>query len=116
MAAASVYIVPLRLGVGIRGKILEAWGMALPVVATRVACAGLRYSDGKNIMVADSADEFAARVVMLLQDPVLRVRMGREGRRVAEQFYGWDAIADQLMVLYEDYLNIPKGHRAGSRG
>ncbi len=104
MAAASVYVVPLRLGVGIRGKILEAWGMAMPVVATSVACAGLRYRDGENILVADAPSEFAGQLITLLQDPALRERMGREGRRVAEEFYSWEAAASQLDGLYRTYM------------
>ncbi len=104
MAEASVYVVPLRLGVGIRGKILEAWSMAIPVVATNVACAGLRVRDGENVMIADEAGEFAARIITLLKDSALRQRMGREGRKTAEQFYGWDAIASQLEALYQTYM------------
>ncbi len=104
MAAAAVYIVPVRLGVGIRGKILEAWGMALSVVTTSVGCAGLRYHQGKTLMVGDTAEEFADRVITLLKDPGLRTRMGQEGRRIAEQFYGWDAVADGLHDVYQKYI------------
>jgi glycosyltransferase involved in cell wall biosynthesis len=104
MAAASVYVVPLRLGVGIRGKILEAWGMAMPVVATTVACAGLRYRDGENILVADAPNMFADHVVRLLRDPALRERLGRGGRRVAEEHYSWEAAASQLDGLYRAYM------------
>ena len=100
MADSAVYIVPLRLGVGIRGKILEAWSMALPVVATPVACAGLRCEDGRNLLIADGADQFAASVVRLLKEPELRRRLGTEGRKAAEQFYGWDTAARQLDSLY----------------
>jgi sugar transferase (PEP-CTERM/EpsH1 system associated) len=104
MAAASVYVAPLRLGAGIRGKILEAWGMAMPVVATTVACAGLRYRDGETLLVADSAEDFAARIVSLLNDPSHREKIGREGRRAAEQGYAWDAVASQLDALYRTYI------------
>ena len=96
MAAASVYVVPLRLGVGIRGKILEAWGMAMPVVATSVACAGLRYRHGENILIADDPTDFAAAVIALLEDPALRDLLGRAGRRVAEEHYSWEAAARRL--------------------
>jgi len=101
MAAGAVYVVPLRLGVGIRGKILEAWAMGLPVVATSVASAGLRCKDGENIVLADRADRFAAEIVSLLNDPSKRARLGREGRKVAEQYYSWDTSAEQLISLYE---------------
>ncbi len=102
MASASVYVVPLRLGVGIRGKILEAWGMAMAVVATPVACAGLRYRDGGNILVAGDTKSFAEKTVSLLRNPLLRAQLGTEGRRVVEEHYGWDAAALQLDSLYRE--------------
>lgn len=104
MASSSVYVVPLRLGVGIRGKILEAWAMGMAVVASTVACAGLDYQDGKNLMVADSAEAFAAHVVALLKDPEYRQRLGAEGRRIAEQKYGWEASVRQIDALYQKYM------------
>ena len=104
MTASMVYVVPLRLGVGIRGKILEAWSMAMPVVATSVACSGLRFENGKNLLVADGVDAFAGHVVSLLRDQDLRQRLGRAGRIAAEQIYGWDVAAGQLMRLYEHYM------------
>jgi len=111
MAESSVYVVPLRLGVGIRGKILEAWAMEMPVVTTSVGCAGLRYRDGENLMVADAPEEFAARVIMLLGDPSRRRQLGREGRKMAEQHYGWEAIVAQLHDLYQKYLDIRRASK-----
>ncbi len=104
MAASAVYIVPLRLGVGIRGKILEAWSMARAVVATSIACAGLRYEAGKNLLVADDAALFARHVVSLLRDPVRRASLGNEGRKTAERHYGWETAAHELDSLYQHYL------------
>jgi GT2 family glycosyltransferase/glycosyltransferase involved in cell wall biosynthesis len=104
MAAGAVYIVPLRLGVGIRGKILEAWSMARAVVATSIACAGLRHEAGKNLLVADDAALFARHVVSLLRDPVRRASLGNEGRKTAERYYGWETAAHDLDSLYQHYL------------
>jgi len=104
MADSSLYVVPMRLGVGIRGKILEAWGMALPVVASSVASAGLRCEDGKNLALADTPTMFAARAVSLLKDPARRQEMGENGRRTAEQYYGWETAARQLDSLYRSFL------------
>ena len=104
MASSMVYVVPLRLGVGIRGKILEAWSMAMPVVATSVACSGLRCENGQNLLLADDAVAFAGHVISLLLDPGRRQRLGSEGRKAAEQSYGWDAAAGQLLRLYEQYI------------
>jgi sugar transferase (PEP-CTERM/EpsH1 system associated) len=109
MQEAAVYVVPLRLGVGIRGKILEAWAMALPVVATSVAGAGLRHTHGENLLIADSAGEFANCTLRLLKDPALQTSMGAAGRRTAEEFYGWDALAAQLDIIYRKFLTPGAG-------
>jgi len=107
MAESSAYIVPLRLGVGMRGKVLEAWAMALPVVATSVAAAGLRAEHGKNIMIADDAERFARHVISLLEDRELRLRLGMEGRATAERWYSWEAAAEELDRLYRMYIHGP---------
>lgn len=107
MAESSVYVVPLRLGVGIRGKILEAWGMAMAVVATPLSCAGLHCEDGKNLFVAESPSHFADRVVTLLNDAKLRENLGDSGRRTAEEHYGWDASAQKLEALYRRCMENP---------
>jgi glycosyltransferase involved in cell wall biosynthesis len=104
MAASAVYIVPLRLGVGIRGKILEAWSMGMAVVATSVACAGLRYESGKNLLLADDAALFARHVVSLLKDPARRAGLGNEGRNTVERYYGWETASHELNRLYQRYL------------
>ncbi len=85
--------------------------MGMAVVATSVACAGLRCRNGENILVADRADLFAGEVVRLLRDPSERVRLGKEGRKVAEQYYGWDTAARQLDSLYQ--ACVGPGRRTG---
>jgi len=115
MAQSSVYIVPLRLGVGIRGKILEAWGMEMAVVSTSIGCAGLRCEDGLNLLVADAPEAFAGHVVALLKDPERRRRLGQEGRKTAEQFYGWERSARQLDALYQRYMKGSGQRAAGGR-
>jgi O-antigen biosynthesis protein len=112
MAKSSIYIVPLRLGVGIRGKILEAWSMGMAVVSTSVGCTGLRYEDGRNLLVADAPEQFAAHVLSLLKDPDKRRSLGEEGRKTAEQYYSWDAAAQQLDALYRRYLSRERRHPA----
>ena len=97
-------MVPLRLGVGIRGKILEAWGMGMAVVSTSVGCSGLRNHHGENILVADTPDRFAQEVLSLLRDPERRQRLGEAGRKTVEQFYGWEQSANQLDALYQQLI------------
>jgi hypothetical protein len=69
----------------------------------------LRYEPGKNLLLADDAELFAAHVVSLLRDPVRRARLGSEGRKLAELHYGWDTAAGEIDALYKQHLEAPQG-------
>lgn len=101
---AAVVIAPLRVGGGTRLKILEAMAMARPVVSTRQGAEGLDVVDGKQILLADAPEAFAAKVVQVLQDEGLARRLGEAARQLVVSRYGWDASVAQLEALYHDVL------------
>lgn len=105
---ARVVVVPLRTGVGIRGKILEGWAVGRATVATPLACQGLRVYHGENILVADNAEEFARWILALLGSPAHCSRLGSAGRKMAENYYDWDVLGEQMTRFYED-LVLPEG-------
>ena len=98
-------VVPLRTGVGIRGKILEAWAAGKAIVATPLACQGIRVGHGENILIADGAAEFVRQTLALQSDPSLCQQLGRAGRETAVEFYDWNRLGKEMINLYE---NIPR--------
>lgn len=94
----SVYIVPIRIGGGTRLKIFEAMGMAKAVVSTTIGAEGLPVTDGRDVIIADSPEAFAASVVSLLRDPARRVQFERAARDLVVTQYDWSAVAGQLEV------------------
>lgn len=101
---SSVFVCPLRRGAGIKNKILQAWAMEMPVVATAVSCGGLALSQGENIIVADAPADFAAAVVELLNDPERRVALGRGGRQTVVDHSSWEATSRQMEAVFNDVL------------
>jgi sugar transferase (PEP-CTERM/EpsH1 system associated) len=93
---AAVYIVPLRIGGGTRLKIVEALAMGKAVVSTLVGAEGLLVTDGREILLADTPEQFATAVIRLLNDVDLRERLGRAGRELVERHYGWNQLAERL--------------------
>ncbi len=85
----KVFVAPIRLGKGFRGKILEAMAMAIPVVSTRLGAEGIAVRDRDNIMLAESPEEFVRVTEELFQDGELCRRIGLNGRRLAEENYSW---------------------------
>lgn len=103
---ASVIIAPLRIGGGTRLKILEAMAMGKPVVSTRIGAEGIDVTDGQDILLADSAEDFAARVAQVLDDPALARRLGVAARELIEQRYDWQASVQRLTLLYQELLPV----------
>ena len=76
-AAADAVVVPLLRGAGTRIKLLEAFAHGVPVVASRVAAAGLEVSDGHHLLLAADCDQAAAATETVLT----RRRARRTARR-----------------------------------
>ena len=100
IAAADVYVVPLRVGGGTRLKVLEAMAMGRALVSTGLGVEGLPVSDGQELLLADQPGAFAARVAGLLADEGRRRALGERARAFAERDYGWQTIAPRLEAVY----------------
>ncbi len=98
IAQAAVYVVPMRIGGGIRLKLLEALAMQTPVVSTSMGAEGLIGT--RPLLLADSPSDFAAAVLRLLDDPALRQQLGTDGRRFVQQYYDWEVIVPRLEAVY----------------
>jgi sugar transferase (PEP-CTERM/EpsH1 system associated) len=96
MARSTMMVVPLHGGSGMRVKILNALAMGLPVLSTSVGCEGITVTRGEDILVADDADTFAQQVIVLLRDRRLQGRLARNGVRLIQERYSWNAIYDQV--------------------
>lgn len=104
MASNFLYVVPLRIGSGTRIKILEAMAMKMAVVSTSIGCEGLEVEDGKNIIVADEPDNFAAKVVELIKAPEKRRQIGEQARKLVEEKYDWKKIGEIQDKVYQQAL------------
>ena len=99
---SSVFVAPLRLGGGVRGKILEAMACGVPVISTSEGCKGITAKPDEDIVIADTADEFAKRTIHLLQNKDLRFRLSRNGYNLVNEKYDWEVIVKNLETVYEE--------------
>ena len=92
LAFATVVVAPLRVARGTQNKVLEAMAMAKPVVATPQALEGLGAAPGREILVAEGADDFATAVAGLLEaSDDGRAAMGRPARAHVVAHHDWDS-------------------------
>jgi len=97
--ACNVFVCPLQTGTGIKYKLLEAMACGCAVVTTTVGAEGLRVQDGRELLVADTAADFAAAVTRLLGDRDLRHRLGAAARAFTEREFAAEKTAERLVPI-----------------
>ena len=105
MSRATVSICPMRVGSGIKNKVLESMAMGRAVVATGLACDGVPGAEnGRNIFIEDTASGFADSVIRLIRDGNLRERTGRNAREFVTKNYTWRKTAEKIEGIYREAL------------
>ena len=97
---AVAAVVPLVYGAGVQNKILEAMATATPVITNSRALTSLAATPGKELLVADSAEEFARSVLQLIEDPDLQKNVGAAGLEYVRTHHSWKESARKLVDIY----------------
>lgn len=108
---AGVYAAPLRFASGIQNKLLEAMAMAIPVVTTPIAAAGLQAPGGDSppVRIAVEPDAFAAAILSALDERDANPAPDPSGREYVERQFGWPAA---VALLEQALIGAVKGSRA----
>ena len=94
--SGRVMVAPLLIGAGQQNKILEAMAMGVPCVTTDLVNRAIGAEPGREIFVANTAEEFATQILELLDDPALRERVAVEARDFVARNYSWRSIGTRL--------------------
>ena len=89
LAMSDVFVCPVRLGGGFRGKVLEAMAAGVPVVSTRLGAEGLPAKDGENILLAETPHQLANATVRMLTDREQAGRISARARELVVTDYSW---------------------------
>lgn len=104
----SISVVPLRIGSGIKGKIIEAMGLGSPVITTGIGAEGLEIIPGKHLIVEDTPERFAKQTVELLKNKYLRERLRENGLKLVREKYTWGNAISKLNVIFEEVVMTKK--------
>jgi glycosyltransferase involved in cell wall biosynthesis len=98
---ASVFVAPLRAGSGIQTKNLEAMAMGIPIVTTSIGAMGLEAETDTELLIADTPETFAERVIYLIENPDIRQNLANAGRKRVEASYDWQVLVNRLEQVYD---------------
>jgi len=99
-----VFICPVRLGGGFRGKILEAMAVGTPVVSTSLGAEGVPAVQRENIIVADNPEEFTQGILDLINYDKLFERIRKKARKLVEEKFAWQKGVETMERVLEKMM------------
>jgi glycosyltransferase involved in cell wall biosynthesis len=104
-AAARIFIAPMQIGTGLQNKLIEAMSMQLPCITSALANSALGSIHGKEILVGNSAEEYAEFIILLLKDPAKASEISLNGLNFALRNFNWETHTSKLIALLESAGN-----------
>ena len=102
LAQATLALAPMRSGSGVPIKVLEAWSVGVPVIATPWAVAGTTGRQGEDFRVVGTHPiEWVTAIQELLDDPAARRRYIENARRRLARDYSRETVRDQLLGVID---------------
>jgi glycosyltransferase involved in cell wall biosynthesis len=105
MNSKAIMIVPLLFGSGMRVKIIEGMAMKKCVIATSYAAEGLNYENGKDILIADTADEFYRCILQCITHPNRWREIGENARKTVERDHNLSQVSERTLNIYKRLVN-----------
>lgn len=101
-------IAPVTSGTGINTKVLDAFSVGLPVVTTRIGAAGLGVTGDRQLLAADSAEDFARAMLRLRDEPATAVRLGTAGRELLARNWSSEGLTVQWQQALRPIVALPR--------
>lgn len=106
LARAAVVLAPLRMGGGMRLKVLQAMALGKAVVATPLGAEGIVTAGGAPpLVVAEDAVAIADAVADLLASEATRRALGERARAHIAAHHTWPAYAQRLEAIYRELVS-----------
>ena len=96
----NIAIIPIRSGSGMRVKIIEALAHGKVVITTSLGASGINYTDGEDMLIANTADEFVSKIKALKDTPPLISSVGKEARELAKRDHDLGNLSSKLTYFY----------------
>ncbi len=101
----SIMIVPLRIGSGMRMKILEGAAWHVPMISTSVGAEGLPMNNMENCILADTAQEFVDGILTLTTDASLQNKFVKNAKIIIKLGYSVEECGQVRNEIYKRLIS-----------
>lgn len=100
LESAALYVCPISDGGGTKLKVLDALAMGVPLIAHPIACEGINVTPGKDVIFAETPEEYADAIADLMSNPNLREAMSNAGQELIKKEYTYAAIGKEMQRCF----------------
>lgn len=100
-AASRIFIAPMRIGTGLQNKLLEAMAMQLPCITSMLANQALGAKENEEILVGNTAEEYANHIIRLLKDETHADILAKNGHAFVKREFSWENATEMLENLFK---------------
>lgn len=97
----SIFIAPIRIGSGVRMKIIEAINIGCPIISTTVGMEGLDFINNIDFLVANTPKDFVDDICKLIEDYDLSNRLIINARNTLSEKYSFINLIEKRKFIYE---------------
>lgn len=105
----AIMVVPLRIGSGMRMKILEGASWHMPIVSTNIGAEGLPMKNGENCFLSDSPADFVEAVSKLINSKELQEQFIENSREIIRTDYSIEECGKRRLEIFEKLVAINAG-------
>jgi glycosyltransferase involved in cell wall biosynthesis len=105
MCENEIMIVPLLSGSGVRVKIIEAMALGKTVITTSVGAEGIMCQHKKNILIADTHDEFLEAVISCFTVPDLVKQIGENAKQYVQEYHLLEKVSVTTRNYYQQIIH-----------
>ena len=99
MSKHKVMLVPLFTGSGIRVKIIDGMSLGKCIISTSIGVKGINCSNNKNILIANTENEFIEAMCFCIQNPDKVIKIGNEAKKYARENFSKEHITNELKKI-----------------
>lgn len=103
LRTAKLSVAPLRYGAGVKGKVNQSMSYGLPVVATNIAAEGMKLIHEHDVLIADTAAQFAEEICRLYHSPIIWQRIADNSRLNVKNNFSESAAINSLAPILQQF-------------